>query len=1727
MKTYDPLGLVKEESTPVEYDPLGLMKKPEEKSFTQKAGSILQTIKEKAKENLKRKLDLQIGAVEAAGALGTGITSAVGGLGAGLVAEGVTAAGKNFGLEGYEHLDPAEAFTTTKEEIGKAAYQPRTEMGKTLTTPVEMPQPGDYSPNALLKTLDPRRLIGAPGEVGEELFEMPAESWNAPEWLRQPGKDITAFAMYPGVGKGFKGVKNLVREVMAERAKKRADVLPEVAKVEKPKKAKEVKPYDPLDIVKEEKKAAETSEEIAARIQEELKLKKEPVEEVKTEKPVEPVWKKMPEEELRKQAEHGVEGAKEELAVREAKGKEIIEPTEEAKRAEELEAAEKEAFERELVEQEIPELKSTEEAIAFGKKATPEQVTELERLYKESQVKSKSLRDEGKLQEALDEGVHGQFLREATDKAKGVLPEKPKKVLVSSGFEPTDSLFNNPKVASNTTYAWRSMGEKEFTKLVEGEKEYSGDKAATKGNFLAGIPESAGQFGGKGKYLVEFGDIKVLGDEGLRKGSKATRDNITKVWRFNNRTKAWEVVKDWEAGVVKKSVELKLKTKEKKVTKTEVKVEDKAEEASIKLYDEITTLDNKLTEAYDNKNSKLIVLKDKILEAKEPYKTVEGYYKNISLAVKDAIKGFEEEIKLLERTENNKIRQLQKKITEVEKKIDKVEEINPERSKIDLAAEKEVKVKKSELPELLKDKVVDEKENAKVISKTKDTIKEKRASSEIAADAPIRFTNVVEVNHMLKTGENFLGKDSEGNLGISASTIPEEFGIVAYGSKTKTPVAIVYPKEAIEGTGTHPNEVKINPAVKLNKLKFIVGDHAKLLTLEELRAAAPKVSKKVREAEKAGRATEAEKYIVELEMPRSIAAIVTDLNKSLGERGAIGKQKLTAEQKAARGRIKADFAQLKKVAKERGQNFQSFLEELGFDAKTIKYYAKETPQDRIDTLKETLLNRGAMTEELYQDAIKSIRIKAPKKEGREAFLSKSQEKRLTTKLLKLAPVAEMKSTTAKGLAEMPAVKEVVDSLTTHFKKGQKGLALKNIKTESTLDMHHFADSMQKQTGKDFGTLFDALVHEKHKTEYRLDREIEKIAAAGGKDFLIISKDPIALERINNYIASNLPQYVKGKPTKPKNITEAEKRIAEAMIDGFKRMEGAVRYNRFHEWREHGTVIPNAPVADLKRANEIYMTKGDAALKTWLEGKTWGVKASGYDAGIVINPTIKRIEMKPEFGKRGLRASKTMQFQKYKKDILRRYASYMRQMTNRTELKPLTDAWVELFEVNKDKFADPQKMAELLTRNLREILGQKEKPQVFEELFIRAYSQAARAIFLDVRKGVRNRFQNIAFYTNFMDAMKKAKLTPAEQRYFDTYISQMRGIQRDWLYQDYEGLPGLSKLNKWADQINVMGRSDTTNRMAAFRMKLGAVKTAIKKHPEYKTNPAELNAVIKESGWGSIEAMERKHALELLARKGEDAMIRYVASAVVKKVHYLYERFQRSPAEQGTELARVVSNLLTFRKGYVQRAVLDIRKLRKSEKEIEAPIGGRKEAIKSISGTLIMGAIASWFYTKLTGDERMPYAPLKIITDLSLGGLATGMQEQIGDFTADTMSAITGDKAALGRAINGITRAGDSFIPFYNEAMYVIEGFSDYKDVDKAVLRQLRSAMDDRYKAKPMGYYKKQRDLIEAGQHIVFGTDKEKEKAVSTKMKSLKTLRKEGKSKNALRERKSLKALREG
>lgn len=65
----------------------------------------------------------------------------------------------------------------------------------------------------------------------------------------------------------------------------------------------------------------------------------------------------------------------------------------------------------------VPRLKSTEEALAFGKRATPEQVSRLRELRAESLEKHKILHGTKDFQAAIDEATRGQFFREALEEA--------------------------------------------------------------------------------------------------------------------------------------------------------------------------------------------------------------------------------------------------------------------------------------------------------------------------------------------------------------------------------------------------------------------------------------------------------------------------------------------------------------------------------------------------------------------------------------------------------------------------------------------------------------------------------------------------------------------------------------------------------------------------------------------------------------------------------------------------------------------------------------------------------------------------------------------------------------------------------------------------------------------------------------------------------------------------------------------------------------------------------------------------------------------------------------------------------------------------------------------------------------------------------------------------------------------------------------------------------------
>ncbi|MDO9543418.1 MAG: LPD38 domain-containing protein [Kiritimatiellia bacterium] len=103
-------------------------------------------------------------------------------------------------------------------------------------------------------------------------------------------------------------------------------------------------------------------------------------------------------------------------------------------------------------------------------------------------------------------------------------------VVKSSGFKPTDTYFNTPALKQNKTYAWRAMGEKEYQKLITGEKKYGA--GAQRGQFFSPTPDGARQHGEtEGKYLVEFVGVDASG-EGIT--GMATKENVTRMWQFKN-----------------------------------------------------------------------------------------------------------------------------------------------------------------------------------------------------------------------------------------------------------------------------------------------------------------------------------------------------------------------------------------------------------------------------------------------------------------------------------------------------------------------------------------------------------------------------------------------------------------------------------------------------------------------------------------------------------------------------------------------------------------------------------------------------------------------------------------------------------------------------------------------------------------------------------------------------------------------------------------------------------------------------------------------------------------------------------------------------------------------------------------------------------------------------------------------------------------------------------------
>lgn len=156
-----------------------------------------------------------------------------------------------------------------------------------------------------------------------------------------------------------------------------------------------------------------------------------------------------------------------------------------------------------------------------------------------------------------DKPVKAKGLADVPVKAKETLPvenvfnsEEPKIERKHSGLDPSATMFNTPPERLKN-YGWRTMGKAEYDKLIAGNHSYTPESAATRGQFIAPAPQSAAQYGTKGKYLVEFHGTGDVVGEGI--SNQVGKDNVTAVWQHDG--KQWVKIKGGRVDATEKGMQ--------------------------------------------------------------------------------------------------------------------------------------------------------------------------------------------------------------------------------------------------------------------------------------------------------------------------------------------------------------------------------------------------------------------------------------------------------------------------------------------------------------------------------------------------------------------------------------------------------------------------------------------------------------------------------------------------------------------------------------------------------------------------------------------------------------------------------------------------------------------------------------------------------------------------------------------------------------------------------------------------------------------------------------------------------------------------------------------------------------------------------------------------------------------------------------------------------------------
>ena len=588
-----------------------------------------------------------------------------------------------------------------------------------------------------------------------------------------------------------------------------------------------------------------------------------------------------------------------------------------------------------------------------------------------------------------------------------------------------------------------------------------------------------------------------------------------------------------------------------------------------------------------------------------------------------------------------------------------------------------------------------------------------------------------------------------------------------------------------------------------------------------------------------------------------------------------------------------------------------------------------------------------------------------------------------------------------------------------------------------------------------------------------------------------------------------------------DLTLPEEALINTVEDVLQHYEPYVRYLRVMgtdpDIESFRTEFPDAVEMDREIELQVAIDLKEAGdydgLWYFVQQVDWGV-ITGYTPWMKAKASIfpRAIKLGTTRGEARLMARSSIEFDEtIGETLLLDVVRYVKQIEAQWRLRSELEVYEDMWQKVSKKFTDTRRIENKLKMWGKELQGMPVEGSIADDLINRVWKQAMSTVFVHLYMSFRNIHQPIAFHPDRTELVRilfqklPVALNEKAGIYYDNFVTQLGGIRSDFLLAEGKGIPTLGWLTNMADRVSLYAHSDNIPRRWSFK---GSVNKAWRATQEYQTSnktSRDLARWVRASGVNHLTQTEKNYALQLLAQgeeninlavpglaevSGYEATCFYIGHEVADITHFIYRRAFRAPAEMGST-GRLLYNLIVFPRSYVQRIVLQSRKIGgifHADTNWETARAGFKDVLLLI----VMGALVSEWISFLTGKERRAYSALEII-QWQLGGLAIGVGIDITEMLGaiwtilDPTASEEDRDRALGALPGLVERNAQVLVPFYRYTIDAIEATAGVEDIGVHTgIRKLRGMLDKDYT--PPEIEEKERTLWEAIRHAVLGSE---------------------------------------